>query len=107
MMSARQHYDDALELADAVGAEMIATRAAEELAAVGGRQRRRRENPDALTGAEARVASLAYEGMSDREIGKRLNISVHTVETHLQHVYRKLGIKSRRDLMPRPPPWSP
>jgi DNA-binding CsgD family transcriptional regulator len=45
--------------------------------------------------------------MSDRQIAQRLNISVHTVETHLQHVYRKLGINSRRDLMRRPPPWSP
>jgi len=106
-VAAREPFAEALALAESVGAEIISTRAAEELAAVGGRHRRRPKNPDALTGAEARVASLAYEGMSDREIGKRLNISVHTVETHLQHVYRKLGIKSRRDLMRRPPPWSP
>jgi DNA-binding CsgD family transcriptional regulator len=45
--------------------------------------------------------------MSDRQIKDRLNLSVHTVETHLQHIYRKLGIKSRRDLMRRPPPWNP
>jgi DNA-binding CsgD family transcriptional regulator len=106
-VAARKPFAEAHELAESVGAEIIRTRAAEELAAVGGRQRRRHENPDALTGAEARVASLAYEGMSDREIAQRLNISVHTVETHLQHVYRKLGIKSRRDLMRRPPPWNP
>ncbi|MDQ6713877.1 MAG: AAA family ATPase [Candidatus Dormibacteraeota bacterium] len=106
-VAARKPFAEALELAELVGAEIIVARAAEELAAVGGRHRRRHENPDALTGAEARVASLAYEGMSDREIAQRLNNSVHTVETHLQHVYRKLGIKSRRDLMRRPPPWGP
>jgi DNA-binding CsgD family transcriptional regulator len=106
-VAARQPFAEALELAESVGAEIIVNRAGEELLASGGRHRRRRENPDALTGSEARVASLAYEGMSDREIAQRLNISVHTVETHLQHVYRKLGIKSRRDLMRRPPPWNP
>jgi DNA-binding CsgD family transcriptional regulator len=106
-VAARKPFAEALELAESVGAEVIGTRAAEELAAAGGRHKRRHQNPDALTGAEARVASLAYEGISDREIAQRLNISVNTVETHLQHVYRKLGIKSRRDLMRRPPPWSP
>lgn len=106
-VAARKPFAEALTLAESVGAEIIANRAHEELAAVGGRQRRRRENPDALTGAEARVASLAAEGMSDRQIKERLNLSVHTIETHLQHVYRKLGINSRRDLMRRPPPWSP
>src|SRR5207302_569619 len=50
-VAARKPFAQALELADSVGAELIATRAAEELGAVGGRQRRRRENPDALTGA--------------------------------------------------------
>jgi DNA-binding CsgD family transcriptional regulator len=106
-VASRKPFAEALKLAESVGAEIIASRAAEELAAAGGRQRRRHENPDALTGAEARVASLAAEGMSDRQIKERLNISVHTVETHLQHVYRKLGIKSRRELMRRPPPWTP
>jgi DNA-binding CsgD family transcriptional regulator len=107
LVRARKPFGEALKLAESVGAEIIAARAAEELKVVGGRQRRHHENPDALTGAEARVASLAAEGMSDRQIAQRLNISVHTVETHLQHVYRKLGITSRRDLMRRPPPWSP
>jgi DNA-binding CsgD family transcriptional regulator len=106
-VTARRPFSEALTLAESVGADIIADRAHEELAAAGGRQRRRRGNPDALTGAEARVASLAAEGMSDRQIKERLNISVHTVETHLQHVYRKLGITSRRELMRRPPPWSP
>lgn len=98
-LGARKPFAQALELAESVGAEVVANRAAEELAAVGGRRRHRREDPDALTVAEARVASLGGEGLSAREIAGRLTLSINTVETHLQHVYRKLDIRSQRELM--------
>ena len=96
---ARKPLAQALELAESVGADSVVARAAKELAAVGGRRRRRHEDPDALTIAEARVASLAGEGLRGQEIKDRLNLSINTVETHLQHVYRKLGITSQRELM--------
>jgi DNA-binding CsgD family transcriptional regulator len=98
-VAARRPFNEAQQIAEAVGAEPLAQRAGDELAAVGGRKRQRREDPDALTFAESRVASLAHEGLGDREIAGRLSLSVNTIETHLQHVYRKLGIKSRRELM--------
>src|SRR3989475_5813187 len=99
LVRARKPLAEALELAESAGAERITSRAAKELATVGGRHRRRHKNPDALTIAEARVASLAGEGLRGGEIKDRLNLSINTVETHLQHVYRKLGITSQRELM--------
>jgi DNA-binding CsgD family transcriptional regulator len=97
--AARKPFADALELAEAVGAEPLMARASGELERVGGRRRRRFEDPDALTAAEARVASLAAEGLPGRDITIRLNVTINTVETHLQHVYRKLNIRSQRELM--------
>jgi DNA-binding CsgD family transcriptional regulator len=53
---------------------------------------------DALTGAEQQVAALGAEGLSNRQIAQQLFITQATVETHLRHVFHKLGISSRRDL---------
>jgi DNA-binding NarL/FixJ family response regulator len=44
------------------------------------------------------VVDLAVHGYSAREIGERLLISERTVETHIAHVYRKLGVASRLEL---------
>jgi DNA-binding CsgD family transcriptional regulator len=52
----------------------------------------------ALSDAELRVASLAALGHTNREIGRRLYITVSTVEQHLTRVYRKLRVNSRADL---------
>jgi DNA-binding CsgD family transcriptional regulator len=54
--------------------------------------------PEALTGAERRVATLATEGLSNRQIAQHLFITQPTVETHLRHVFHKLGITSRAEL---------
>lgn len=56
--------------------------------------------PDAglLSDAEERVATLAAQGYTNREIAGKLFVSVSTVEHHLTRVYRKLDISRRRDL---------
>jgi DNA-binding CsgD family transcriptional regulator len=54
--------------------------------------------PDGLTPAERRVAALAASGRTNREIAAVLAVSAKSVEWHLGNVYRKLGIRSRKDL---------
>jgi DNA-binding CsgD family transcriptional regulator len=51
-----------------------------------------------LTAREQEVAALAAEGMSNLGIAQKLQLSVRTVETHLAHVYPKLGISTRTAL---------
>jgi DNA-binding NarL/FixJ family response regulator len=51
-----------------------------------------------LTESELGVARLAAEGLTNRQIGDRLFNSRRTVETHLAHVFGKLGINSRAQL---------
>ncbi len=53
---------------------------------------------DALTASERRVAAFAAEGQSNRDIAQALFVTPKTVEVHLSNAYRKLGIRSRRDL---------
>ncbi|MFF3717138.1 helix-turn-helix transcriptional regulator [Streptomyces prasinus] len=54
---------------------------------------------DGLASMERQVASLVMEGATNREIAARLFISVKTVEATLTRVYRKLGIRSRVDIV--------
>lgn len=51
-----------------------------------------------LSRAERKVAMLAALGHTNRAIGRRLYITVSTVEQHLTRVYRKLGVNGRTDL---------
>jgi DNA-binding NarL/FixJ family response regulator len=52
-----------------------------------------------LTPQEQAVAELARAGRTNREIAEQLFLSVNTVQTHLAHVYRKLGISRRWQLI--------
>ncbi|MFK0004886.1 response regulator [Paenarthrobacter sp. NPDC090522] len=53
-------------------------------------------NPDEiLTPREAELLSLLTQGLSNRDLGKRLFISEATVKTHLAHIYAKLGVETR------------
>jgi ATP/maltotriose-dependent transcriptional regulator MalT len=96
---ARSPIAEALAAAEAVGAAPLASIAASELRLAGGKRRRGRHSRDELTDAERRIADLAADGHSNADIARRLYVSVNTVQTHLKHVYRKLGLTSRRQLM--------
>ena len=52
----------------------------------------------ALTVSERRVARMAADGLTNRQIANELVVTVKAVEWHLSHVYRKLGIASRANL---------
>jgi ATP/maltotriose-dependent transcriptional regulator MalT len=95
---ARDLFRRAGELAGPAGGVWLARRAGEELAAAGGRRRTRRGAQE-LTPQEQRIARLAATGASDKDIATHLTVSVRTVRTHLEHVYAKLGVHSRRELM--------
>jgi DNA-binding CsgD family transcriptional regulator len=78
---------------------LLTRRAREELNAVGARPRRSAlSGPGALTPAEHRVALLAAHGHGNWAIAERLYVTQRTVETHLTHVFQKLGIGSRAEL---------
>src|SRR5437016_4440496 len=51
-----------------------------------------------LTESEGGVADLVADGLTNREVANRLFLSSHTVDAHLRHIYRKLGIHSRVEL---------
>jgi len=97
--AARPLLKRGLELAEACGAENLATKAGEELKLAHGRRHHRETDPDALTPAELRVRKLAEQGVKAKQIAEQFFLAPNTIETHLQHIYRKLGINSQRELM--------
>jgi DNA-binding CsgD family transcriptional regulator len=96
---ARTPLREALQLARACGADAIAVRAHDELVAAGARPRRDpTESRSNLTASELRVARMAAEGMTNREIAQAFFLTENTIETHLRSVFRKLEIRSRSQL---------
>ena len=96
---AREPLRRALELADACGAQPLAAAVRAEIHATGARPRTTAlRGVLALTASERRVADLAAEGQTNRDIAQTLYVTPKTVEVHLSNTYRKLGIASRRQL---------
>jgi DNA-binding NarL/FixJ family response regulator len=50
-----------------------------------------------LTGREMEVLCLVSQGLSNRQVARKLNLSVRTIEAHLTHIYNKLGVGSRTE----------
>jgi DNA-binding NarL/FixJ family response regulator len=97
--SAREPLRRALELAAACGAPALADEARSELYAAGSRPRSDAlSGVAALTASERRIADLAAAGETNRDIAQALYITPKTVEVHLSNAYRKLGVRSRREL---------
>ena len=96
---ARELLRDALDAAHRAGARPLAEQAETELRATGARPRRVvLTGLDSLTASERRIAELASQQLTNREIAQVLFITTRTVEGHLTSVFRKLKLDSRNDL---------
>ena len=101
---ARVLLAEALDHYEALGASWLQARANAALRTHGARRGRRgsRERAQSgwgsLTQSERAVADLVAEGLTNREVGQRLFISPHTVNTHLRHTFQKLEVTTRAAL---------
>jgi DNA-binding CsgD family transcriptional regulator len=91
---AREVLEQALASFEQLGARLWADKARADLARIGGRPATTGE----LTATESRIAALAAEGRSNKEIAAALYVTPKTVETHLSRIYRKVGVRSRTQL---------
>ena len=97
--AARAVLRDAHDVAHSCHATALCERARAELLLAGGRPRPAAgAGAGALTPAERRVAEIAAEGATNREIARRLYLSPKTVEMHLRSAYRKLELPGREGL---------
>ncbi len=99
---ARGPLTEALAVAQELGAVPLVERIDYELGATGARRKRAERyalsGPDALTPSERRVAQMAVDGLTNREIAQALFLTRKTIEMHLHNAYGKLGIASRAEL---------
>lgn len=96
---AREPLAAGLRLAEVSGAVPLSARARRELVDAGGRPRTvERSGVASLTPSERRVARMAADGFTNREIAQTLFVQPKTVENHLSSVFRKLSIDSRAQI---------
>ena len=96
----RAQLQSALDRFEALGAQPWAERARTELRASGERVRRREPGAtERLTPQELQVALTVARGATNREAAAALFLSTKTIEFHLRNIYRKLGIRSRTELV--------
>jgi DNA-binding CsgD family transcriptional regulator len=93
---ARAALGQALGIFGHLGAPLWAAKASRELAAIA-----LRTPTDGLTETEHRVAALIAQGRTNREAAATMFVTENTVQTHLRHIFQKLGVRSRTELAAR------
>jgi DNA-binding NarL/FixJ family response regulator len=97
--AAQEPLRQGLALAQKGGATALRERARVELAATGARPRKPVvTGVDSLTPSERRVADMAANGQTNRQIAQALFVTIKAVEAHLHHTYQKLDIDTRKQL---------
>ncbi|MFJ9346670.1 AAA family ATPase [Streptomyces sp. NPDC101237] len=102
--SAVSSFEEAARLMSASGAARDQERVRGRLRRLGVRTAPVRPHPagphgwDDLTESERKLVPLVVEGLTNRAVADRLYVSVHTVNTHMKHIFAKLGINSRVEL---------
>lgn len=83
---------------DVLSAIHLASRGLQVLRRTAGEVAAPASGPELLTPREAVVLELLQGGRSNGEIAAELHVGVETVRTHARNIYRKLGVRSRREL---------
>lgn len=91
--AARQSLGDALGIFERLGAPLWADKARRELAKIAARA-----PVGGLTETERRVAALVTQGRTNREVASAMFVTENTVQSHVRHIFQKLGVKSRTEL---------
>jgi DNA-binding CsgD family transcriptional regulator len=92
---AREAFQHARQIFENLQTPLWAARATAEIRRLGLRS----NSSGSMTPAEERVAHLVADGLTNREVAGALFISQKTVEANLSRIFRKLGIRSRRELI--------
>ena len=96
---ARELLRNALDVAHRAGGRLARRAGRDRAEATGARPRRIvLSGLDSLTASERRIADLASQGLTNREIAQTLFITARTVEGHLTSIFRKLRVESRSGL---------
>jgi DNA-binding NarL/FixJ family response regulator len=94
----RDALAETVRIASALPAPALGSRAIAALRSEGRSGRRTAQRVGHLTARERQIALLAQRGATTKHIADRLHLSERTVESHLAHVYAKLGVSGRKDL---------
>ena len=94
----RSYLRAAGETFEALGARPWADWAWQELRASGETVRRAEDPADRLSPQELQIATMAAQGLTNRQIASQLFLSPRTVSTHLYHIYPKVGVTTRHEL---------
>jgi DNA-binding CsgD family transcriptional regulator len=93
---ARDSFSQALSIFEHLGAPLWAGKTRRELAKC-----TTRPSVHALTEAERRISALVAQGLTNREVASAMFVTENTVQTHVRHIYHKLGVRSRTELAAR------
>ena len=94
--AARASLERSLAIFEQLGAPLWADKARREQSKIAVRM-----PLEGLTETEGRIAALIARGQTNREIAAAMFVTENTVQTHLRHIFQKLGLRSRTELAAR------
>ena len=91
--AARDSFAQALGIFEHLGAPLWVDKARREMSKIS-----TRVPVGSLTDTERRIAGLVAQGKTNREVASAMFVTENTVQTHVRHIFQKLGVRSRTEL---------